>query len=103
MADILEGRVLDVIEGDVIELAVERVARGDLSRYRAREWVLLRAAGEPCEIDDELAASSTSPYHQRRVRLYVRSRDDQGRILGEIEVLDAPHPDEPYGMDDDGE
>ncbi len=106
MVDILEGRVLDVVEGDVIELAVEHVAAGDGGRYRSREWILLGkpvAAHEPSEIDDEMAGSAAADYDQRRVRCYVRSRDGQGRIIGDIEILDAPHPDEPYGIDGDGE
>ncbi len=104
MVDILEGRVLDVVEGDVIELAVERVAAGDRGSYRAREWILLgQSEGGPCEIDDEIAGSVAADYDQRRVRCYVRARDGRGRIIGDIEILDAPHPDEPYGMDGDGE
>jgi hypothetical protein len=106
MMDILEGRVLDVVGGAMIELAVDRVAAGDGGRYRSREWILLgQAVGahEPSVIDDKMADSAPAAYDQRRVRCHVRSRDGQGRIVGDGEILDVPHPDEPYGIDGDGE
>lgn len=104
MADILEGVVTEVVDGDTLELEVERVVEAqDAGRYGAIEMV--RFAGDgTSEMDEEAAAAAELGYENRRVRCYVLDRDEEGRIIGEIEVLgDAKGLEPRYGVDADGE
>ena len=104
MADVLEGLVLDVVDGEVLELEVERVAADEPGRYGAREFVRLtdgRFADQRAGDDDEAAALMALTYQNRRVRCYVEQRDDEGRIIGELEVLGPATPDPTYLTSDD--
>jgi hypothetical protein len=106
MTDILEGVVMDVVDGEMLELEVDRVDAEDVSEYGAREFVRVTETGRATRedaLDEEAAALMALNYQNRRVRCYVEQRDDQGRIIGEIEVLSEGRPSEPYGLDEDGE
>ncbi len=97
MADTLDGLVLDVVDGEVLELEVEHIDADLPGRYGAREYVRLsdsRFAGEH-EADneeadnEEAAALMTMTYLNRRVRCFVEQRDQDGRIIAEVEVLSS--------------
>jgi hypothetical protein len=106
MADILEGVVLDVVDGEMIELEVDHVEARNASEYGAREFIRVtegdRASREDA-LDEEAAARMALDYQDRRVRCYVEQRDDAGRIIGELEILSEGKESEPYGLDHDGE
>lgn len=106
MVDILEGTVLEVVDGEVLEVEVERVQARDAGHYGAREWIRVGDVGEVSHaqaLDEEAAARMVMDYENRRVRLYVQDRDDQGRLIGDVEVLSEGQIDEPYGLNDEGE
>ena len=95
MADILEGIVIDVVDGEMIELEVEHVIADDPGRYGAREFVRVTEGGLASRRDaEDSEAAALMDQENRRVRCYVEERDAQGRIIGEIEVLSAGSPDE---------
>ena len=104
MADILEGVVLDVVDGEMLELEVERVRASGGDRYGAREFVRVtegRLADRDDADEEESAALMALTYQNRRVRCYVEERDQLGRIIGEVEVLDASQPDGLFGGSED--
>jgi hypothetical protein len=104
MADTLEGLVLDVVDGEVLELEVEHVHADEPGRYGAREFIRLsegRFADEHAAEDDEAAALMALTYQNRRVRCFVEQRDEEGRIIGEVEVLGPATPDPTYLVTDD--
>ena len=106
MADILEGVVMDVVDGEMLELEVDHVEARNIGSYGAREFVRVTESGMASRedaLDEESAARMALNYQNRRVRCYVEERDDQGRIIGEVEVLGEAEPSEPYGIDEDGE
>lgn len=90
MADILEGLVIDIIDGEMLELDVEYAEAGIPGHYGAHEYVRV------CERDrsgrhdadaDECAALMAVTYQNRRVRVLVQGRDDQGSLIGVVDVL----------------
>ncbi len=104
MADILEGTVLDVLDGEMLELEVDHVQSADRHQYGAHELVRVAAGwlADGAETDDdEATALMTLLYHHRRVRCYVEERDQFGRIVGDVEVVPPPEPDERFGFADD--
>jgi hypothetical protein len=104
MADVLEGTVLDVVDGEMLELEVERVDGGEAGPYGARELVRVtegRLADRDDADEDESAALMALTYQNRRVRCYVEERDQLGRIIGEVEVLETGEPDPLFGVSDD--
>ncbi len=101
MADMLEGLVLDVVDGEVLELEVERVEADEPGRYGAREYIRLRFASEHDDDNEESAAVMELTYQNRRVRCFVEQRDADGRILGEVEVLSADTPNPSLLIDND--
>jgi hypothetical protein len=106
MADILEGVVMDIVDGEMLELEVDHVEARNAGEYGAREYVRVTEGGMASRqdaLDEESAARMAMNYQNRRVRCFVEDRDDQGRIIGEVEVLSEGHPSEPYGIDEDGE
>jgi hypothetical protein len=106
MSDILEGRVTDVVDGEMLELAVDHVRARDPSQYGAQELVRVTGANEASRAnaaEDEAAALMALTYQNRRVRCYVEERDSAGRIIGEIEVLSADEPEAIFGTTDDAE
>jgi hypothetical protein len=106
MVDILEGVVLDVVDGEMLELEVDRVEAENAGRYGARELVRVTDVANHSRedsLDEEAAARMVMDYENRRVRCYVLERDDQGRIIGEVEVLSEGDLSEPYGLNDEGE
>ncbi len=97
MGDILEGLVLEVVDGEVLQLEVEHVQAQDAGAYHAREWVRVSSRGRLLRsplLDDDATAHVHLSYEHRRVRCFVSSRDAQGRLVGEIEVLSRPPLDE---------
>src|SRR5689334_19541970 len=95
MADILEGVVVDVVDGEMIELEVEHVIADEPGRYGARELVRITEAGRASRADaedSESAALMDLTYENRRVRCYVEARDDDGHLIGEVEVLGEARP-----------
>lgn len=108
MTDVIEGLVLDVIDGEMLELEVEQVIESELDTYGARETVRVTDAGRANREDaanEEAAALMALTYQNRRVRCYVEERDDAGRLIADVEVLSAAEPDTLYGahVDDAGE
>ncbi len=105
MADILEGIVLDIVDGEVFELEVTRVEQGDTSQYGAREYIRAMDPDRPGSVasDHESAALMALTYQNRHVRCYVLERDGLGRLSAEVEVQSAAEPDALYGgnRDDD--
>src|SRR4051812_21075962 len=90
MPDILEGVVMDVVDGEMIELEVDHVDARNASQYGAREYIRVTdgsVASREDALDEEAAARMALDYQDRRVRCYVEERDDQGRIIGELEIL----------------
>jgi hypothetical protein len=105
MSDILEGVVMDVAQDGMLELAVEHVEAADAGRYHQHEWVRLPVGGSR-SVDGPQAVMSAVPgtgLEHRRVRCYIQCRDDQGRLVGEVEVLANAPLVEPYGLDEHGE
>lgn len=106
MVDILEGVVMDVVDGEMLELEIDHIEARNVGAYGAREFVRVTEVGQASRmdaLDEESAARMTLNYQNRRVRCYVEERDGQGRIIGEVEVLSEGRPSEPYGIDEDGE
>ena len=106
MADILEGVVLDVVDGEMLELEVDHVQGADLGPYGGHELVRVtegRLADRDDADEEESAALMALTYQNRRVRCYVEERDQLGRIIGEIEVLGPGEPDPLFGGDDDAQ
>ncbi len=107
MADILEGLVLDVVDGEVLELEIERVEAEDPGRYGARELIRLVDSRFASEHEDdheetaETAAMMELTYQNRRIRCFVEQRDQDGRIIGEVEVLSADTPNPSLLLNDD--
>lgn len=104
MADVLEGVVLDVVDGEMLELEVDTVSSQDHHQYGAHELVRVTEShlADWADADDaETAALLTLTYQNRRVRCYVEERDQLGRILGVVEVLGWGEPDPQYGYSDD--
>ncbi|HYE04636.1 MAG TPA: hypothetical protein VEL07_03865 [Planctomycetota bacterium] len=104
MPDILEGTVLDVVDGEMLELEVERVQSEDRRQYGARELVRVTEADLATRTDaddDEAAALMALTYQNRRVRCYVEERDRLGRIIGEVEVLQQAEPGDEFGFPED--
>lgn len=107
MVDILEGLVLDVVDGEILEVEVERVIADDPGAYGAREFVRVTEGGRSSRADagdDEAAALMGLTYQNRRVRVIVEERDSDGRLLGDVEVgSTAGEPDPIFGIlsDDD--
>ena len=106
MGDVLEGLVLDVVDGEMLEVEVAHVDADLPGLYGAREYVRVTEGGRSSRGDadqEESAALMALTYQNRRVRVLVEERDDQGRIIGEVEVLSAGQPDALYGVlsDDD--
>lgn len=102
MGDILEGRILDVVDGETLELDVETVEGDQPGVYGARELVRVAEgidANRAAAADDESAALMVMTYVGRRVRCFVEERDQVGRIIGTCEVLEDAQPDEPYDFD----
>jgi len=98
--DVLEGLVLDIIDGEMLELEVEHVEVSHGHSYGAREYVRVTDAGESSRGDanlEESAALMALTYQNRHVRVLVEERDDQGRLIGEVEVLSEAQPDAIYG------
>ncbi|MBA3709021.1 MAG: hypothetical protein H0W83_09410 [Planctomycetes bacterium] len=106
MPDILEGVVKDVVDGEMIELEIDHVDARNASQYGAREYIRVTdgsLASHDDALDEEAAARMALDYQDRRVRCYVEQRDQQGRIIGELEFITGGIPAEPYGLDQDGE
>ncbi|MBA2480715.1 MAG: hypothetical protein H0V44_08635 [Planctomycetes bacterium] len=106
MADILEGVVMDVVDGEMIELEVDRIDAPNASLYGAREFIRVSDSDHASRLDadeEESAARMALDYQDRRVRCYVEERDAAGRIIGELEILSDARRREPYGLDQDGE
>ncbi len=108
MPDIIEGLVLEVIDGEMLELEVEEVVESELYTYGARETIRVtdgnRADREDAS-NEETAALMALTYENRRVRCYIEERDNQGRLIADVEVLSAGEPSTLYGahVDDTGE
>jgi hypothetical protein len=106
MVDILEGMVVDVVDGEMLELVVDRVVANNAGLYGSHEFVRVTDTGHASRedsLDEEAAARMALDYQDRRVRCYVEDRDDQGRIIGEIEVLSQGPQKDAYGISDEGE
>ncbi len=104
MADVLEGVVLDVVDGEMLELEVDHVQSLDHHQYGAHELVRVtesHLAVRSDADDDESAALLALTYQNRRVRCYVEERDQLGRIIGVVEVLGLGEPDPLFGYSDD--
>lgn len=104
MGDVLEGLVLDIVDGEMLELEVEHVDADLPGRYGAREYIRVTEGGRSSrgEADqEESAALMGLTYQNRRVRVLVEERDDQGRIIGEVEVLTSGQPDPIFGLSSD--
>ena len=90
MADILIGLVLDIIDGEMLELDVEYAEDGILGHYGAHEYVRVCEGDRSSRHDadaDECAALMAVTYQNRRVRVLVQGRDDQGSLIGVVDVL----------------
>lgn len=101
MGDVLEGLVLDIVDGEMLELEVTQVHADHPGHYGAREYVRVTEGGGSSRADadqEESAALMALTYQNRRVRVLVEERDDQGRLLGEVEVLSEAQPDAIYGV-----
>jgi hypothetical protein len=102
--DILEGLVMDVVDGEMLELEVEHVHAPSAHQYGAREYIRVTEEGTASResaSDEESAALMGLTYQNRRVRCYVEGRDSLGRIIAEVEVLSADEPEALYGHLDD--
>jgi hypothetical protein len=106
MSDILEGVVVDVVDGEMLEIDVDRVEAQDAGLYGSHVFVRVTEtdhASREDSLDEEAAARMALDYQDRRVRCYVEDRDDQGRIIGEVEVLSQGPQRDTYGISDEGE
>lgn len=104
--DILEGLVLDVVDGEMLELEVEHVRAPSAHQYGAREYIRVTegdGASREAASDEESAALMGLTYQNRRVRCYVEGRDSLGRVIAEVEVLTADQPEALYGGLDESE
>ena len=105
MSDILEGVVIDVVDGEMIELEVERVRGHELGSYGAHVLVRVTEGGHGFHheaLNDEEAARMLLDFENRRVRCVVLAKDDEGHLIGDIEVLGSALAHE-EGTDEDGE
>src|SRR4051812_4430640 len=106
MVDIVEGVVVDVVDGEMLEVVVDHVEARDAGRYGSHEFVRVTEtdhASREDALDEEAAARMALDYQDRRVRCYVEERDDQGRLIGEVEVLSQGPQRDTYGISDEGE
>ena len=106
MSDILEGVVVDIVDGEMLELEVDHVEASEGGVYGAHEFVRVTESAHASRadaLDEEAAARMTLDYQDRRVRCYIENRDDQGRLIGEVEVLSQGPQGDGFGMSDEGE
>jgi hypothetical protein len=106
MSDIIEGVVVDVVDGEMIELEVEHVHGHSLGSYGARVLVRVTEGGHGFHseaLNDEEAAHMMMDFANRRVRCSVIAKDDEGRLIGDLEVLGFAKHDDTDSPDDSGE
>lgn len=84
MEDIIQGSVINVVDGDTFDMAVEKVGTNNTYTYNDQETIRIAGIDEP-ELNTTSGQRSKkaleSELLHKRVRCYVQTRDKYGRLV----------------------
>ena len=90
MADIIEGPVTTVVDGDTFDMKVTRTGENNRAKYNDRERVRIAdtdAAELPTAAGKQAKEALERKLGGKEVRCHVEARDAYGRVVAEVTIL----------------
>ena len=88
--DTIRGKVTSIIDGDTFKMTVSHTGKNNKFKYKDNETIRIEGIDKP-EIDTDAGKKAkinlSNRISGREVRVYIKSRDPFGRVLGKYEII----------------
>ena len=88
--DIIEGKVIRIIDGDTFEIKVSKQYKDNEYEYNPVERIRIRGKDAP-ELTTPAGNKSKEQLKRKllhkKVRCYIHSRDKFGRLISDVKIL----------------
>ena len=86
----IRGKVTSVIDGDTFKMTVSHTGKNNKFKYKDNETIRIEGIDKP-EIDTDAGKKAktilSNKISGKEVRVYMKSRDPFGRVLGKYEII----------------